>query len=286
MKKLVTLRPAPAPHWVGDGFPVRSLFSIHEPGLTTSPFLLLDYAAPYSFDPTEIPKGVGEHPHKGFETVTIVFQGELEHRDSTGSHGRIGPGDVQWMTAGAGLVHEELHAKEFARHGGTIEMAQLWVNLPAKDKATPPRYQTLEARAIPTVDLPGGAGSARVIAGELHGARGPAKTFTPVAVWDVSLAGGARAELPIDDGHTTLVVPIRGRVRLADGREAGPADLAVHSPEGDGLELFAVEEARLLVLAGSPIAEPIAAYGPFVMNTADEIREAIEEFRSGKMGHL
>jgi redox-sensitive bicupin YhaK (pirin superfamily) len=286
MKKLITIRPAPAPHWVGDGFPVRSLFSMHEPGFPTSPFLLLDYAAPYSFDPTEIPKGVGEHPHKGFETVTIVFQGELEHRDSTGSHGRIGEGDVQWMTAGSGLVHEELHAKEFARRGGTIEMVQLWVNLPAKDKSTPPRYQTLEAKAIPSVDLPGGAGSARVIAGELEGTRGPAKTFTPVAVWDVSLAAGKETELPAPEGFTTLVVPIRGRLRLAGGSEAGPADLAVHTAEGSGLALSAVEAARSLVLSGAPIHEPIAAYGPFVMNTPEEIREAIEQFRTGAMGHL
>lgn len=286
MKQLLSIRPAPEPHWVGDGFPVRSLFSMHDAGLRTSPFLLLDYAAPFPFEPSEAPRGVGEHPHKGFETVTIVYQGELEHRDSTGSSGRIGPGDVQWMTAGRGLVHEEMHAKEFARRGGTIEMAQLWVNLPAKDKGAAPGYQTIEARSIPTVLLDGGAGSVRVIAGELLGAKGPAKTFTPVGVWDLTLPAGSRTTLPVRDGFTTLLVPTRGRIRVGEGREAGPADLASFTTAGEALALEALDEARALLLTGAPIDEPIAAYGPFVMNTADEIREAIEQFRAGAMGRL
>jgi redox-sensitive bicupin YhaK (pirin superfamily) len=271
-------------HWVGDGFPVHSMFSYNSNAEEMSPFLLLDYAAPVHVPAGDEPRGVGEHPHRGFETVTIVYQGEIEHRDSAGNRGKIGPGDVQWMTAGAGIVHEELHAREFARRGGTIEMAQLWVNLPAKDKGTKPSYQTLTAATIPVVALASG-GSARVIAGDLSGTKGSASTFTPVDVWDVEIPAGAGAELPVRDGFTTLVVPVRGRLRL-DGREASAADLAVFETEGAGISIEALENARALVLSGEPISEPVAAYGPFVMNTAEEIREAIEQFRAGAMGRL
>src|SRR5690242_17559990 len=193
-------------HWVGDGFPVRTLFSYPDLGPVISPFLLLDYAGPAEFPPTEKRAGVGEHPHRGFETVTIVYAGEVEHRDSSGGGGRIGPGDVQWMTAGAGVVHEEFHGRDFARRGGAFEMVQLWVNLPARHKMTPPRYQAIEAATIPSVALPGGQGTARVIAGQLAAVTGPAKTFTPIHAWDLRLARGQRTELALVEGHTTALV--------------------------------------------------------------------------------
>ncbi len=195
MKKILGIYSSPKQHWVGDGFPVRTLFSYDSLGKHTSPFLMLDYAGPADFTPTQRPRGVGQHPHRGFETVTIVYQGELEHRDSTGSGGRIGPGDVQWMTAASGILHEEFHSDEFTRSGGTLEMVQLWVNLPAKDKLAEPGYQTLLDRDIPLVRLPDAAGSLRLIAGEYAGHKGPARTFTPMDVWDIRLNAGKSVAL-------------------------------------------------------------------------------------------
>lgn len=282
-KKLVGVRTGPEPHWVGNGFPVRTLFSHQDQGGQISPFLLLDYAGPAEFAPSDQPRGVGRHPHRGFETVTVVYQGELEHRDSAGNHGRIGPGDVQWMTAASGVVHEEWHEQAFARRGGVLEMVQLWVNLPAKDKMSPPRYQEILSRQIPTVPLDGG-GSARVIAGDFRGTRGPAKTFTPISVLDLRLTANGRADLPPPDGHTTLVVVLRGRVLLNGTGEAGRADLAVFDRAGDGVTVEAREDAVVLVLSGEPIDEPVVSYGPFVMNTQEEIRQAISDYQSGRMG--
>ena len=188
MRKVLGVYASPNPHWVGDGFPVRSMFSHASHGQHVSPFILLDYAGPAEFLPTQKPRGVGEHPHRGFETVTIVYQGEVEHRDSTGKGGVIGPGDVQWMTAASGILHEEFHSQAFTRKGGTLEMVQLWVNLPAKDKDAEPGYQSLFKQGIPTLALPNNAGRLRVIAGEYQGSRGPARTFTPINVWDFRLA--------------------------------------------------------------------------------------------------
>src|SRR5258705_309012 len=214
LKKMLGVYSAPRAHWVGDGFPVRSLFSYGNHGAALSPFLLLDHAGPASFEPAAQPRGVGVHPHRGFETVTIVYEGEVEHRDSTGAGGRIGPGDVQWMTAASGIVHEEFHGRDFARRGGMFEMGQLWVNLPAKDKMAPPRYQSILEREIPKVGLPGGRGSVRVIAGEFAGAKGPARTFTPIHVWDLHLPSGASTELALPDGYTTALVVLRGALRV------------------------------------------------------------------------
>src|SRR6187551_1953245 len=195
MKKVMGVHDAPKGHWVGDGFPVRSLFSYNGLGQQLSPFLLLDHAGPADFTPTTAKRGVGEHPHRGFETVTIVYQGEVEHGDSGGAHGVIGPGDVQWMTAASGVVHEEFHSERFAREGGTLEMVQLWVNLPAADKKSPPKYQGILAGQIPVVPLAGGAGTVRVIAGEFEGAKGPAHTFTPIQLWDLRLVAGRSVTL-------------------------------------------------------------------------------------------
>jgi quercetin 2,3-dioxygenase len=272
-------------HWVGNGFPVRTLLSpqVHAHG--NSPFLLLDYAGPRDFAPTDERRGVEEHPHRGFETVTIVYQGELEHRDSAGNQGRLGPGDVQWMTAGSGVVHEELHERGFARRGGTFEVAQLWVNLPAAHKLTPPRYQELSGGHIPVVTLPGGA-YVRVIAGECGGIAGVARTVTPLNVWDVRIAAGRRAELEIPAGHNAVVALLRGEATL-DGQErlAGPQSVLL-GRDGDRVVVAAESDAGLLLLTGEPLDEPIASYGPFVMNTEAEIRQAIEDYRAGRMGRL
>jgi len=273
-------------HWVGDGFPVRSLFSYHSQPELVSPFLLLDYAGPYEFSPVSEPRGVGEHPHRGFETVTIVYQGELEHRDSGGNRGRIGPGDVQWMTAASGVVHEEFHEREFARRGGTLEMVQLWVNLPARLKMSSPRYQELLGKNIPTVALPGEAGTARVIAGELFGAHGPAQTYTPVHLWDLRLRAGKSLRLDVPDGYTTAIVVQKGEVVVNGEERVRGVDLIVFDRAGDNIELTGREDAMLLVLSGEPIDEPVVGHGPFVMNSAQEIREAFADFQHGRMGSL
>src|SRR5262249_35301330 len=199
LRKLRCIQRSVDRHWVGDGFPVRTLFAYSNLGSVLTPFLLFDYAGPAEFTPTPGRRGVGEHPHRGFETVTIVYAGEVEHRDSSGGGGRIGPGDVQWMTAGAGVVHEEFHGREFARRGGAFEMVQLWVNLPARHKMARPRYQAIEAASIPSVPLPDGDGVARVIAGTLAGTAGPAQTFTPIQLWDLRFTRGQRAELAMPE---------------------------------------------------------------------------------------
>jgi hypothetical protein len=273
-------------HWVGNGFPVRTLFAYPNLGPVLSPFLLLDYAGPVEFAPTTERRGVGEHPHRGFETVTIVYSGEVEHRDSSGGGGKIGPGDVQWMTAGSGVVHEEFHGRGFARHGGPFEMVQLWVNLPAKDKLAPPGYQSILDSQIPSVSLADGRGSVRVIAGAFTGAHGPAKTFTPIHVWDLRLAGDQRTELAVPDGYTTALVVLRGSVRVNGAEAIGAAEVGLFDRSGELIWIDEARDATALLLCGQPIDEPIVGQGPFVMNTAQEIRQAMVDYQSGKMGHL
>lgn len=286
MRKVLQTSSAPRGHWVGDGFPVRSLFSHFSHGEAVSPFLLFDYAGPAEFEPAARPRGVDVHPHRGFETVTIVFDGEVQHHDSTGAGGLIGPGDVQWMTAASGILHKEFHSEAFTKTGGKFEMVQLWVNLPARAKNAEPGYQTLVAADIPTVALGEGA-SARVIAGELDGSKGPARTFTPVNLWDVSLDAGATATLTPPEGHTVLVAALRGTSRLNGAEETlREAELATLAREGGGFTLEAEGPARLLVLTGEPIDEPVVMHGPFVMNTNDEIRAAIADFQSGRFGAI
>jgi redox-sensitive bicupin YhaK (pirin superfamily) len=269
-------------HWVGDGFPVRSLFSYNSLGQHVSPFLLLDYAGPHDFEPTTARRGVGRHPHRGFETVTVVYDGQVEHKDSAGNGGVIGPGDVQWMTAGGGILHEEYHAPDFARTGGPFRMVQLWVNLPAKDKMTPGGYQGIVAADIPVVELPNGVGKARVIAGELLGAKGPAKTFTPINMWDLRLAPNADVALDLPEGHTAMLVVLTGRVTVNGTQDAGEAQMILLSRDGSDVTIHADGNAVLLVLTGEPIDEPIAGYGPFVMNTEAELRQAFDDFNSGR----
>lgn len=286
MKTVLGIHDAPPMHWVGDGFPVRSMFSYDGLGRRLSPFLLLDHAGPMHFDPAPRPRGVRWHPHRGFETVTIVYQGEVEHRDSTGAGGVIGPGDVQWMTAAGGILHEEFHSRDFTRHGGTVEMAQLWVNLPARHKADSPGYQSITAAQIPEVELAEGKGTARVIAGALQGRVGPARTYTPMDVWDLRLDAGARARLATPPGHALALAVLRGTVQLNGEAVARGGQLVELSREGTEVLIESNSDAVLLWLAGEPIDEPIAGYGPFVMNTQAEIRQAIEDFRAGRFGRM
>ncbi len=273
-------------HWVGDGFPVRSLFSYDAVGKQVSPFLLLDYAGPHNFEPTTKRRGVGQHPHRGFETVTIVYDGQVEHRDSTGQGGIIGPGDVQWMTAGGGILHEEYHSPAFARTGGPFRMVQLWVNLPARDKMVRPGYQSIMDADIPAVPLPGNAGVARIIAGELNGSKGPASTFTPINVWDVRLNRDAETTLDLPEGHTAIVVVLSGHVTVNGDQPAGAAEALLLDRKGDSVALSADGDSVLLVLTGEPIDEPIVGYGPFVMNSEAEIRQAVADFNSGRFGEI
>lgn len=285
-RKVTAIRPPPQGHWVGNGFPVRTMVSYYEDGASISPFLLLDYAAPSRFPGDGMRRGVGEHPHRGFETVTIAYQGEVEHRDSAGHQGRIGPGDVQWMTAASGVVHEEMHGRQFSKDGGTLEMAQIWVNLPAKLKMSAPGYQDIVAKDVGLVTLPGGAGTVRVIAGECTKVRGPAKTRTPVNLWDLSLAAGGRADLAMPDGHGVMLLCRRGAITINGGTELRESHLAILDRKG---ETFLVESgagAEVLVLGGEPIPEPVVGQGPFVMNTREEIEQAMADFRQGKMGRL
>ncbi|MEO6164245.1 MAG: pirin family protein [Candidatus Binatia bacterium] len=286
VKKLRCIQRSVDRHWVGNGFPVRTLFSYPNLGPVLSPFLLLDYAGPKEFPPTQERLGVGEHPHRGFETVTIVYDGEVEHRDSSGGGGRIGPGDVQWMTAASGIVHEEFHGRDFARRGGMFEMVQLWVNLPAKDKLAPPRYQSITKSQIPAVSLPGGQGTVRVIAGEFAGAKGPAQTFTPILVGDLRFASDQRTDLPLPDGYTTALVLLTGAVRVNGSEEITTAEVGLFDRAGKSISIECVNDATALLLCGEPMDEPIVGQGPFVMNTAEEIRQAMSDYQSGKMGHL
>jgi quercetin 2,3-dioxygenase len=285
-KKLRCIQRSVDRHWVGNGFPVRTLFAYPNLGVALSPFLLLDYAGPMEFSPTDERRGVGEHPHRGFETVTIVYAGEVEHRDSSGGGGRIGPGDVQWMTAASGLVHDEFHGREFARRGGLFEMVQLWVNLPAADKMASPRYQSLLDRQIPAVRLPDGQGTLRVIAGEFAGERGPATTFTPMHVWDLRLASERRIDLAVPEGWTTALVVLHGTLRANGSEPIGAAEVGLFDRAGESICIDGAEQVTALLLSGEPIDEPIVGMGPFVMNTAEEIRQAVADYQSGKMGRL
>ncbi len=286
VKKVLGMYGPGSNHWVGDGFPVRNMFPSNGLRDEINPFLMLDYAGPSYFEPSKQSHGVGEHPHRGFETVTIAYQGAVAHRDSAGNSGVIFPGDVQWMTAASGIVHEEMHEKEFAKNGGTFEMIQLWVNLPKTAKMSKPRYQGITKEQIPSVDL-GNGSYARVIAGELRGVRGPASTFTPVNLFNVRLTGGSKAELQIPDGHNAGVLVVKGDVVLNDAETIkGEARIATLSPDGERIVLDAKEDSTLLVLSGEPIHEPVFSYGPFVMNTRDEIMQAVRDYNDGKMGHL
>lgn len=289
LKSVRDIKNAPGRHWVGDGFPVQGMFGYGQGAQERSPFLMLDYAAPTSFSPNPDAhrRGVGTHPHRGFETVTIVYDGEVEHRDSTGAGGIIARGDVQWMTAGGGIMHKELHSQAFSEKGGPFEMVQLWVNLPAKSKMTPARYQNITAGSIAEVALPNDAGRVRVIAGELQGNKGPAQTHTPMHVWDVRLHAGKTAALPQPAGWTLTLLVQSGTVSV-NGETAQCGQLVTLGRDGSGLELQAQagEDVRLLLMAGEPIDEPLVASGPFVMNSRAEIAQAYNDLTFGKFTQI
>lgn len=286
MKKVIERVTSGPGHWVGNGFPVRSLFSYTSHPNSMSPFLLLDYVGPRQFTPTDQPRGVGQHPHRGFETVTIVYEGEVAHKDSAGNGGVIGPGDVQWMTAGAGILHEEFHSQAFTKSGGLLEMVQLWVNLPAKNKMTKPGYQGITSAEIPRVSLPEEAGYLRVIAGRYEETIGPAQTFSPINVWDLRLNAGASTSLTVPDGWNAGVVVLRGTVQVNGEEVARDAELVILNRGGTEVLLEASSDAVVLLLSGQPIAEPIVGYGPFVMNTDAEIRHAVDDLQSGNFGKI
>lgn len=293
MSQLVRLREIegiyrpPGLHWVGDGFRVAGYFSaIPDVVQKLDPFLLLDYHPEYVYSPTTERRGVGVHPHRGFETVTIAFQGSVAHHDSAGGGGVIGPGDVQWMTAASGVLHKEYHEQSYARSGGPFQMAQLWVNLPRAHKMAPPRYQALPAEQMGMVHLPDAGGVVRVIAGELEGARGPAQTFSPVALYDAQLRAGGSTALTFPEQYTVALLVMDGEVEINGATSASALDLVVFQRSGERVELRAKSDARLLVLSGQPLTEPVVQYGPFVMNTEQEIRQAVSDFSRGKFGYL
>ena len=273
-------------HVVGDGFHVRNLFPSNDLDRELSPFIMLDYAGPTFYPATDTPRGVGEHPHRGFETVTIVYQGIVAHRDSAGNSGVIGPGDVQWMTAASGIVHEELHEKEWAKRGGTLQAIQLWVNLPKSSKMSAPGYQTIVNDQIPVVQLKGGAGSLRVIAGSVGGAKGPARTFTPIELYDLRLRAGHSMPLQIPNGYNVGLLVLSGQASVEGSHRLTEAELAVFTSTGEPITIIAEEDATILVMAGEAIDEPVARYGPFVMNTKAELVQAVNDYQAGKMGHL
>jgi len=280
---------APPAHWVGDGFHVHGYFS-QDPELVEklSPFLLLDYHAPLMYPPTtNLRRGVGPHPHRGFETVTVALEGSVAHRDSTGAGGVIGPGDVQWMTAGAGILHKEYHEATFARAGGRMHMAQIWVNIPAVSKMAPPGYQLLESTVIPNVALPDDGGIVRVIAGSYAGVGGAARTFTPIDMLDVRMNTNGRMRLDIPAQRNLAVLVMNGEISINDSDTAQTRDFVLFAHDGSAVSIQSRSaDTHVMVLSGEPIAEPVAQYGPFVMNTRDEIRQAITDFNAGLFGEL
>ena len=291
MKKIIGVYRNQNMHWVGDGFPVKNLFSYDRLGQAISPFLLLDYAAPYHFNPTTAQHGVGSHPHRGFETVTIAYQGEVSHKDSSGGGGQIKTGDVQWMTAGAGLMHEEFHSEEFAKSGGLFEMVQLWVNLPAADKMTAPKYQAIEAQEIPVIELENGAGHIRVIAGRYQADqleyRGPAATFSSVNVWDGELKAEHVHHIHVPVDHNTLLVVLSGEMLVNGMQKVQDSSIVLFAQDDEAdIQLEALQDSKFLLLTGQPLNEPIQGYGPFVMNTKDEIIQAFNDFNRGKFGEI
>jgi redox-sensitive bicupin YhaK (pirin superfamily) len=285
MKKVLGIYSPSSPHWVGDGFPVKTLFSYDVFGEQISPFLLLDHAGPMNFSASTKKRGVGVHPHRGFETVTLVYQGGVAHRDSSGKGGVIGPGDVQWMTAGSGILHEEYHSDEFAQSGGLMEMVQLWVNLPKTHKMTEPKYQAITAEQIPQISILEGKGKIRLIAGELFDMKGPTETHTPMMVLDMSLTSGSQYLLPLAQSWSGIVMMRKGQASI-NGQLVTEGQTMILSHDGQGIEIESPDSSELVILSGEPLAEPIFGYGPFVMNSQAEIDVAIKDFQQGKFGHI
>lgn len=274
-------------HWVGDGFHVSNYFpSATESQKRMSPFFLLDYQKPEAFAPTTRRRGVGTHPHRGFETVTIAYQGSIAHRDSTGNGGVIGPGEVQWMTAGSGVLHNEFHEEEFARAGGILHMIQIWVNLPRNHKLTAPKYQALTGRSIEAVPLADERGVVRIISGVYEDTRGPAETFTPAHMLDLRLKPGAEVRLPTPRDYNTALLALDGQVTANGSKPLSAGEFILFKNDGDEVVVESLTESIVMFLSGAPIDEPLVHYGPFVMNSIDEINQAVEDFNSGRFGQL
>ena len=277
-----------APHMVGDGFRVHN-FIPGDPRMSMQrmdPFIMLDYNSKFYFSPTVVPRGVGVHPHKGFETVTVAYKGKVAHHDSSGNSGVIGEGDVQWMTAASGILHKEYHEENFARKGGDFQMVQLWVNLPAKAKKTKPKYQEIAHEKVNKFQLADDGGTIEVIAGQYKEVKGTASTFTPINLYNARLKKGATVSMSFPAKFNTMLLVIEGNIKVNDQESVYGDNIALFENEGEDFTIEALEDAVVLVLSGEPIGEPIASHGPFVMNTKEELREAFDEFNSGKFGVL
>ena len=276
------------PHFVGDGFRVHNFIpsGFRMDMQRMAPFIMLDYNSTYRFPPSNKPKGVGVHPHRGFETVTIAYKGKVQHHDSSGGGGVIGEGDIQWMTAASGVLHKEYHEKEWSKKGGDFQMVQLWVNLPKKDKMSVPKYQAIKNQDVSRYELENNAGTIEIIAGEYKGTKGTASTFTPVNMFNVKLNKGGKADFRFPANYNTAVLVLEGSIIINNTAETPTDHLALMSNDGETFEIEASEEAVVLVLSGEPINEPIEAHGPFVMNTREELKEAFDDFNNGKFGYL
>jgi len=287
-KKVQQILPPPPPHMVGDGFRVHNFFpSGYNMGdQRMSPFFMLDYNSKIDFSAREKPRGVGVHPHRGFETVTISYHGKVAHHDSQGNRGIIGEGDVQWMTAASGVLHKEYHEAAFSKSGGLFQMVQLWVNLPAKDKMSPPKYQAITSRQMGRYELADEGGKVDVIAGEFKGVTGPAETFTPINLYNIYLKKGVSVTFDLPANYNTGILVIEGGVNVNDDEMAPVDNFILFKNEGKTISLLAIEDSILLVLSGAPINEPIASYGPFLMNTHEELEQAIKDVNTGKFGYL
>ncbi|MFY8138791.1 MAG: pirin family protein [Flavobacteriales bacterium] len=287
-KSIQQILPPPAPHMVGDGFRVHNFFpsGYNMPQTRMSPFFLMDYNSKIDFSPRENPRGVDVHPHRGFETVTIAFHGKVAHHDSAGNSGVITPGGVQWMTAGSGVLHKEYHEKEYSAQGGPFQMVQLWVNLPAKDKMTTPKYQGLNNEQMGKYIIPEEGGVVDVIAGDFKGVKGPASTFTPINMYVIRLKQGKRLEFDLPASFNTGLLVTEGAVKFNNDAQANTDEFTLFQNDGETITVEALEDAVILVLNGEGIDEPIAAHGPFLMNTYDEIHQAIKDFSTGKFGTL
>jgi len=287
-KSIQQILPPPAPHMVGDGFRVHNFFpsGYNMPQTRMSPFFLMDYNSKIDFSPRENPRGVDVHPHRGFETVTIAFHGKVAHHDSAGNSGVITPGGVQWMTAGSGVLHKEYHEKEYSAQGGPFQMVQLWVNLPAKDKMTAPKYQGLNNEQMGKYIIPDDGGVVDVIAGDFKGVKGPASTFTPINMYVIRLKQGKRLEFDLPASYNTGLLVTEGAMKFNEDAQANTDEFALFQNDGERITVEALEDAVILTLNGEGIDEPIAAHGPFLMNTYDEIHQAIKDFSTGKFGKL
>jgi quercetin 2,3-dioxygenase len=286
LKTLVDVLRDAADHRTGDGFPVRTVFSYDRLAQQISPFLQVDCVGPYHFDTAARPRGVGPKPYRGFETATIVYDGKVTYRDSSGCSGTTGPREVQWMTAGAGVILQESYSAELRDTGGLFRMVQVWINLPADLKLTPPKYQSIKSHNMPVVGLKGGTGLARVVAGCLDGALGPSETFTPINVWELDLIGGARVAIEAPEGHTALVVVLSGALLFETAAEVRDTEAALLSRDGNGALMTAIAPTNALMLTGTPIVEPVVGRGPFVVNTEAELRHAFRDFGSGRFGAM